>query len=353
MRGRRSTEALDMEFKVITAPFHEWDSLCAQYSSDLLFHSETWLKALHAGLQYHCMYCTLWDGRDLILGLPVFLMDYRILKILYATIPYGTIIGDYKSLPYFLPALYNFLRSQRLHVLYLGGSYPGVPHLDLPGQTPKYQPVHLLSLEDTSAEDIQKKYKPYARRGVHRAEKFGVKVERIANRQEIEDFYSLYLCAMQRNRAMAKYPKRFMYSIYDTVINQGKGDIFFAKLDEINIAGIMVLYSTSFAHYYFGGSRTAYLKYQPNELLFHKALVEAIRRKKCTFDFMGSDVNDVNLINFKQKWGAVPHLTRHYTIVQSAFCYAFWNAGMRLLSSSWGTSLTRLVQSYASSKDSE
>lgn len=341
-----------MEFKVITTPFPEWDPFCAQYS-ELLFHSETWLKALHAGLQYHCMYCTLWDGPDLILGLPVFLMDYRILKILYATIPYGTVIGDYKSLPYFLSALYDYLRSQKLHVLYLGGSYPGVPHLDVPGHTPKYQPVHLLSLEDTSVEDIQNKYKPYARRGVRRAKRFGIRVEKISHRCEIEDFYLLYLCAMQRNHAMAKYPKRFMYSIYDTVIGQGKGDIFFAKLDGKNIAGVMILYSTNFAHYYFGGSSTSYLKYQPNELLFHKVIVEAIKRGKYAFDFMGSDTGDTNLINFKQKWGAVPHLSRNYTIVQNAFCYAFWNAGLRLLSSSWGASLTRLIQSYASSKDSE
>lgn len=334
-----------MEFKIIPAPFHGWDTFCT-LSSDLLFHSETWLKVLQDGLQYPLMYCTLWEGQELILGLPVFLIDYKIFKILYSTIPYGTIIGDYKALPYFLPALYDFLCAQHMHVLYLGGTYPGMPYLDIPRHTPQHQPVHLLSLQDTSAEDIQKHYKPYTRRGIRRAEKFGIRVGKISNRDEIEDFYLLYLCAMKRNNAMAKYPKRFIYNIYDSIIVKGQGDIFFAKLHDKNIAGIMVLYSKYIAHYYFGGSITEYQKYQPNEAIFHRAINHAIEMKKSAFDFMGSDASDVDLIHFKQKWGALPHLTTHYTVIQNAFRHTLWNTGLRVLSSSWGTVLTRFVQRW-------
>jgi GNAT acetyltransferase-like protein len=335
-----------MEFKVITTPFPEWDPFCDKYS-ELLFHTATWLQVLHAGLQYPYMFCTLWEGNDLILGLPVFLMDYKIFKILYATIPYGTIIGDYQALPYFLPALYNFLRSQRFHVLHLGSSYPGIPPLDLSEHTPKYQPLHMLSLQGTSEEEIQKKYKSYTRRGIRRAERFGIKVEKISNRCEIEDFYLLYLCAMERNQAMARYPKRFLYSIYDTIIAKGQGDIFFAKLNNKNVAGIMVLYSKNIAHYYFGGSIMEYQKYQPNEAVFHEAILNAIKMKKSAFDFMGSDAHDMALIHFKQKWGAVPHLTTHYTLVQNTFCYILWNTGLRVLASRCGTALTRFIQRLA------
>ncbi len=335
-----------MEFKVITTSCPDWDPFCAQYS-ELLFHTATWLQVLHAGLQYPYMFCTLWEGNDLILGLPVFLMDYKIFKILYATIPYGTIIGDYQALPYFLPALYNFLRSQRLHVLHLGSAYPGIPPLDISGQNPQYQPLHLLSLQDTSEEDIQKKYKSYTRRGIRRAERFGIKVEKISDRCEIEDFYLLYLYAMGRNQAMARYPKRFIYSIYDTIITKGQGDIFFAKMNNKSVAGIMVLYSRNIAHYYFGGSITEYQKYQPNEAVFHEAILSAIRMKKSAFDFMGSDSHDVDLIHFKQKWGAVPHFTKHYTIVRNTFGHTLWNAGLRVLASPWGTALTRFIQRLA------
>jgi hypothetical protein len=341
-----------MEFKVITTSFPEWDPFCAHYSG-LLFHSEAWQQVLQSGFQAPSMYCTLWEGKQLILGLPVFLMNYKIFKILYAAIPYGTIIGDYQALPDFFPTLYGFLRSQRLHVLHLGGSYPGFPHLNVPGHTPKYQPAHLLSLHDTSAEDIQQKYKPYTRRDIRRAERFGVKVEKISSRCEVEDFYLLYLCSMKRNHAMAKYPKKFIYSIYDCIIAKGHGDIFFAKFDNRNIAGIMILYSKNTAHYYFGGSIKEYHKYQPNEMLLHNAIIKAIEMKKSAFDFMGSDENDADLMRFKQKWGTVRHQTAHYTVVQNAFRHTLWNAGLHVLSSSWGTALTRFVQYLRSGKTRE
>src|SRR6266540_7094589 len=98
---------------------------------------------------------------------------------------------------------------------------------------------------------------------------------------------------MKRNQAMAKYPKKFIYSIYDCIIAKGQGDIFFAKFDNKNIAVIMILYSKYIAHYYFGGSIKEYHKYQPNESLLHTAIVKAIAMKKSAFDFMGSDKNDV------------------------------------------------------------
>jgi len=341
-----------MEFKVITTSFPEWDPFCAQYSG-LLFHSAAWQQVLQSGFQGSSMYCTLWEGKHLILGLPVFLMDYKIFKILHAAIPYGTIIGDYQALPYFFPALYDFLRSQRLHVLYLGGAYPGLPPLDIPGYTPKYQPANVLLLHDASAADIQQKYKPYTRREIRRAERFGVKVEKISSRCEVEDFYLLYLCAMKRNQAMAKYPKKFIYNIYDYIITKGYGDIFFARFDSKNIAGVMVLYSKNIAHYYFGGSIKEYHKYQPNEMLLHNAITKAIEMKKLVFDFMGSDENDVALIHFKQKWGTVCHRTAHYNIVQNAFRHSLWNVGLRVLSSSWGTALTRLTQSLRLGQDRE
>src|SRR5262249_6919822 len=172
-------------------------------------------------------------------------------------------------------------------------------------------------------------------------------------RYEIEDFYYLYLCSMQRNKAMAKYPKKFIYSIYDLIVSKGQGDIFFAKLDNRNIAGVMILYSRDIAHYYFGGSTKEHHKYQPNEVLLHTAIVSAIERQKLAFDFMGSDENDRDLIRFKQKWGTVRYQTAHYTIVQNAFRHALWNKGLRLLSSSWGAALTRLVQGLRTGNNRE
>ena len=115
----------------------------------------------------------------------------------------------------------------------------------------------------------------------------------------------------------------------------------------------MVLYSKNIAHYYFGGSVQEYHKYQPNEALLHNAIIKAIEMKKSVFDFMGSSESDAALMSFKQKWGTVRHQTVHYIIVQNTFRHTLWNVGLRVLSSSWGTALTRLTQSLRSGQDRE
>jgi lipid II:glycine glycyltransferase (peptidoglycan interpeptide bridge formation enzyme) len=338
-----------MDFKILTAPCDAWDALYTAHSR-LLFHSSTWFRVLQEGFRYPLMYYTLWDKGKLILGLPVFLMDYRLCRVLYATIPYGTIIGDYAALPHFLSALYPTLQAHKLHVMHLGGAYPNCPTLALPGYCPQQHPIHLLTLRGASLEEIQQQYKSYTRRDIRRAERFGIKVENIAYRGEIEDLYRLYLCSMQRNHAMVKYPKQFMYSIYDHVISQGQGDVFFATYDEKKIAGIMILSSHDMAHYYFGGSINEYQRYQPNEALLHHAIMHTRHRGKHVFDFMGSDAQDTALIRFKQKWGAAPHMTVHYTIELNAFRHSLWNAGLRVLSSPVGTACSRLARRLGSRK---
>jgi hypothetical protein len=332
-----------MEFKVITTSFPEWDNFCAQYSG-LLFHRQKWCDVVQTGLHHPFMYCTLWDDKQLILGLPAFLIDYKVVRVLYSSIPYGTIIGNYNALPEFLTCFHDFLSSQKIAILRLGGAYPKSNSFRIKKYPLKEQHIHLLDIKEISEEYLWRNYKKYLRRDIRKSEKMGVKIEEIEDRSEIEDFYYLYLCSMKRNKALAKYPKTFLYAIYDMIIAAGQGDIFFAKLEEERIAGIMVLYSQDIAHYYFGGSQQEYHRYQPNEALLHKAICKSIKLKKSIFDFMGSDPQDSNLIHFKKKWGAVPHPIAHYTIVKNQFFSALWQAGLYMLATPSAAALTRCIQ---------
>jgi hypothetical protein len=334
-----------MEFKVVTTSFPEWETFSTKYSS-LLFHSEKWREVVQVGLQHPFMYCTLWEDTQLILGLPIFIIDYKIIKILYSSIPYGTIIGDCNAIPEFLSYFEDFISSQNIDLIHMSGSYPGLSPFNIPQCPPEQNNIFLLSLHELTEGSLWKNYKKNVRRDIRRAGKLGVEVEEIQNRSEIEDFYDLYLCSMKRNKAMAKYPKTLFYAIYDLIINDNLGDIFFAKLGEKKIAGIMVLYSQDIAHYYFGGSRSEYHKYQPNEALLHRAFCKAIALKKSMFDLMGADSRDTNLIHFKEKWGALPHPMAHYTMVRNRFRSALWHAGLHILSSPAGTALTRCVQRF-------
>jgi lipid II:glycine glycyltransferase (peptidoglycan interpeptide bridge formation enzyme) len=272
-------------------------------------------------------------------------MDYKVVRVLYSSIPYGTIIGNYNALPEFLSCFHDFLSSQKIGVLRLGGAYPISNPFRIEQYPLEEKQIHLLDIAGISEESLWKNYKKYLRRDIRKSENMGVKIEEIRDRSEIEDFYYLYLCSMKRNKSLAKYPKTFLYSIYDMIIAAGQGNIFFAKLEEEKIAGIMILYSQDIAHYYFGGSREEYHRYQPNEALLHKAVCKSIKLKKSIFDFMGSDPQDINLIHFKEKWGAVPRPITHYTIVKNRFCSAVWQAGLYMLAMPSVAALTRCIQS--------
>jgi hypothetical protein len=332
-----------MEFKVITASCPEWDNFCAQHSG-LLFHRQKWHDVVQTGLHHPLMYCTLWDNKRLVLGLPALLMDYRVVKFLYSSIPYGTILGNYNALPEFLSCFHDFLSSQKIDILRLGGAYPISNSFRIEQYPLEEKCIHLLDIKENSEECLWGNYKKYLRRDIRKSEKMGVKIEEIRSRSEVEDFYYLYLCSMKRNKALAKYPKTFLYSIYDMIIASGQGDIFFAKLEDEKIAGVMILYSQDIAHYYFGGSRGEYHRYQPNEALLHRAICKSIKLKKSIFDFMGSNPQDVNLVHFKEKWGAIPHPITHYTLVKNRLGSAIWQAGLYMLATPGVATLTRCIQ---------
>ena len=332
-----------MQFKVLPTACPEWDAFCAQHSG-LIFHRCVWWEVLQRGLRYPVFACTLWKGDRLVLGLPVFLMNYKIVKLLHATIPYGTVLGDSRALPDFFVALHRFLAQQGIDALLLGGGFPGSLPLVLSGYTPRVHPIHLLSLRGKSTADLWKGYKSYTRRAVRKAQKSGVQVTSIQERSEIEDFYTLYLLAMKRNRAAAKYPRTLFYAIYDLLIATGNGDVLFATLGEKKIAGIMLLYSNNAAHYYFGGSDPSYYKYHPNDALFHAAISEACALHKDLFDFMGSDAKDTQLMHFKAKWGALPYTLPFYEVVRRRSRYALWTTGRRILTAPVGSACIRLWQ---------
>ena len=122
--------------------------------------------------------------------------------------------------------------------------------------------------------------------------------------ENINIFYKLYLASMERNRAMAKYPLHWFEALYEIVTKKGLGAILIAELDEVAIAGVVLINSASSVHYFHNGSQYEYLKFCPNELLVHSSIENAVEKRMSFFDFMGSDPKDLSLLRFKEKWGS-------------------------------------------------
>jgi len=332
-----------MELGVFDSPGKEWDEFASRHT-DLIFYQSVWSDVLKKGLGGQPLYFYLREGGEIVAGLPGVLLNFKIFKILYASIPYGQLIGEKSYYPTFLELLEKEFRRKGIDQIRLtespfSESYP-------PGSS--FKPVSakctLLDLRGYDREKIWEGYKKNIRRDVRKAQRSGITIRSGDFREDVDIFYKLYLASMERNRAMAKYPLHWFETLYEIVTKKGLGAILIAELDEVAIAGVVLIYSASSTHYFHNGSQYEFLRFCPNELLVHFSLEKAIGRGNSFFDFMGSDPNDLSLLRYKEKWGGQSKDVCTYVKDYHPFRCKIWEWSKRAGRSQIGNRLLKLMR---------
>ncbi len=331
-----------MELKVFESPDQEWDEFASQYT-DLIFYQSIWSEVLRKGLGGQPLYFYLREGRKIVSGLPGVLLNFKIFKILYASIPYGSPIGEkaYRQpLMKLLEREFKIRGIDQVRVLespFLESYSPDAFKSILTKCT-------LLDLKEFDKENIWGGYKKYIRRDIRKAQRSGVAIRTGVSREDVKIFYELYLASMERNRAVAKYPFHWFEAIYEEMVKRQLSLFLFAELNQVAIAGVVLIGSPTSTHYFHNGSRYEFLKFCPNELLVHASLEKAIEQGHGIFDFMGSDPGDLSLIKFKEKWGGRSVDTRTYVKdVHPIRCKA-WEFGKRLGNWRAGNQLLKIIR---------
>jgi serine/alanine adding enzyme len=332
-----------MELKVFEAPEKEWDVFASRYT-DLIFYQSIWSQVLKEGLGGQPLYFYLREGEEIVAGLPGVLLDFKVFKILYASIPYGHLIGEKSYYPDFLELLEKEFRKRKIDQVRLtespfSESYP----------PESFKPISakgtLLDLKGFDKEKIWEGYRSEVRRAIRKSQKCGLSVKRATAINEVEIFYRLYLSSMERNRAIAKYPLQWFYSLYKILIQRGGADILLAvKGGDEYAAGVVLVYSTTSNHYLHNGSMGTYLESRPNDLIVHYIIQEGVRDGKTTLDFMGSDPGDLSLIRFKEKWGSQSRDIHTYVKDYHPFRCKILELGKRMGSSQIGHRLIKLIR---------
>lgn len=122
----------------------------------------------------------------------------------------------------------------------------------------------------SSLEKIRSNYTSMNKRNIKKAKKNHLTcfiAEK--NKKNIEVFRNLYKETMDKNNAASYYyfdESYFSEQVKDTDIS--KTYLLFTKMNNEIIAGVMVIVGQEFAHYHLGASKTNYLDYKPNNLLF-------------------------------------------------------------------------------------
>jgi serine/alanine adding enzyme len=330
-----------MELKVFELPGKEWDEFASRYT-DLIFYKSVWSRVLKEGLGGQPLYFYLKEGGEIVAGLPGVLLNFRVVKILYASIPYGHLIGERSYYSTFLELLEKELRRRGIDQVRLTES----PFFE--SRRPEsFKPISakctLLDLRDYDKEKVWRGYKKNIRRDVRKAQKSGITIRSGDSMESVNIFYKLYLASMERNRAMAKYPFQWFEAIYEEMAERGSGVFLLAELEHEAIAGAVFIKSSTSTHYFHNGSKYEFLKFCPNELLIHSVLDDAIEKGNSFFDFMGSDPNDLSLIRFKEKWGGQSKDICTYVKDYHPFRCKIWELGKRMGSSRLGSRLLKLI----------
>jgi hypothetical protein len=289
-----------MNLIVLEEPDEKWDQFVSARSA-LLFHNSLWWRVLKESYGCPTRYLVFEDGGNWLCALPGTIAGNRFFRVFYSLIPYGGFIGDRERIPEYLGLLDDWAKKERIQRIQIVDV--GIKNRqDLPDFRCVESYRHVLQLEGRSADQIWKNYRDGLRRNIKAAMKSEISFERISSREEIHQFYRLYLDAMSRNKALAKYPLQLFLRIYELLVPDFC-DVFFVKHRGRPIAGAVIIYSEHIAHYFHGGSATAYLHLRPNDFLFHHAIEIAREKGISYFDFFGSDKKLASLIRFKEKWG--------------------------------------------------
>lgn len=333
-----------MELKVLESPGEEWDGFASQYT-DLIFYQSIWSRVLKEGLGGTPLYFYLKEGNEIVAGLPGILLRFKILKILYASIPYGSLIGNKSYFSTFMEFLRKEFRKKGIDQVRITES----PFFE-PYPIESFKPISakctLLNLRGVEKEKIRDGYRSEVRRAIRKAEKHGLSVRGFRDRKDVEIFYRLYLSSMERNQAIAKYPLRWFGAIHEILIRQKKADFLFAfkNVDEY-AAGVVLIYSPTSDHYLHNGSVEAYLENRPNDLIVDYIIRKGVEEGKATLDFMGSDPKDLSLLRFKEKWGSQSRNIHTYVHDCHPFRCKIWEIGKRWASSRLGSRMVKIFRS--------
>jgi len=334
---------LIMELKVFESPGKEWDEFASRYT-DLIFYQSIWSEVFRKGLGGQPLYFYLKEGGDIVAGLPGVLLNFRIFKVFYASIPYGHFIGERNYYQPFLELLEKEFKKKGIDQVRIAES-PFSESYPLETFIPVTAKCTLLDLKHFTEGKVRESYRNEVRRAVLKAEKIGVVIKRADSREEVETFYQLYLSSMERNRALAKYSLQWFYGLYEILVQQRRADFLFAlKPPDQYLAGVVLVYSSTSVHYLHNGSNETFLKSRPNDLIIDHIIQNGLREGKMVLDFMGSDPNDLSLIRFKEKWGGRSIDIHTYVKDYHPLRCKIWETGKRWTSSRLGNKLVRIFR---------
>ena len=179
----------------------------------------------------------------------------------------------------------------------------GAVAADVPTQVVDSYHLHDIPLEaDVDAVVQRFVRRSQILRGVRRAEREGLVVERRTDEVALAEFYDLHV-ATRRRQGVPTQPKSFILG-FEQLFARDLGFVLVVRDGEQAIAAAVFLAFNGTLIYKYGASDPAALGKRPNNLLFLEAIRWGCAASMHTLDLGRTDIGHESLREFKASWGA-------------------------------------------------
>ncbi len=264
-----------------------------------VFHHPAWLSLLHEHYRYPMQALCVLEHGEMVAGLPLARVESRMTGRRLVAVPFSdrcVPLGGARAVQHLGEALVAQRALSGLDIE-LRAPLEGLPGAIVVARFLQ----HRLVLAE-GPESIMKAARSQVRRGIAKARRSGVSIERDSSRRALEAFYRLHL-RTRRRQGVPTQPKGFILG-FEHLFAQGLGFVLLAYHEQQAVAAAVFLSSGGTLTYKYGASDERFLTLRPNNLLFAEAIRIGCEEGLRMLDFGRTDLDNTGLASFKRSWGA-------------------------------------------------
>jgi len=281
----------------------QWEDLRIRAGGGTIFEHPRWLQLLHDQYGYEMSaWCLADDTGRMSAGMPVALISSRLTGRRLVSLPFSDTCTPLIApearvgLDEFATAIGE--QSRRLGLdLQVRADLRGAASAHVGASFVQ----HRLPL-DPDLDLVRRRAKSQIRRGVAKARREGVIVERRTDRAGLERFYRLHV-KTRRHQGVPTQPRRFILR-FGGLFEAGLGFVLIARHGGRDAAAAVFLTAGGTLTYKYGASDRRLLSVRPNNLLFMDAIQWGCQNGQRVLDFGRTDLANEGLRAFKAGWGA-------------------------------------------------
>ncbi|MEI6126542.1 MAG: peptidoglycan bridge formation glycyltransferase FemA/FemB family protein [Pseudomonadota bacterium] len=293
--------------EIIETPSAEfWEDVVSQGPCATFYHTPLWSKALaetYPELAVSAKGFIFEDGTRAMMPLLCSRHGFFKKKLRYKSLGFGSYGGPAYAGTWDAAkneALYRYFKSKKasLHV-------DGNPlwRYDLPDCFSKSDVSTYAIRLDKPEDALWKQFSSGHQRGIKAAKKKGVTVRKASSLRDYEAYCSIYKDTLERwgKKTVIEFPDSLTLKLlephHDSVI------LWLAEIDARPIAGIIIFYCNTMAHYWRGASIKKDMEYHASTFLQWVVMQDALHKGYALYDFAPSGSLE-GVDEFKRRFGA-------------------------------------------------